>query len=93
MAAIDPQPRVQLVGLLFKTAMPMLARATAGGAPPRPQEKEALLARIEEGAWSLGPEIFDGWDLPDWEEDVLELAPVRALLDAAVSSVVSARQA
>lgn len=93
MADFDPQPRVQLIGLLFKTAMPMLARALGPGAPPRPQEKEALLARLEEGAWSLGPEVYDGWDLPDWEDDVLELAPVRALLDAAVAAAASARPA
>ena len=90
---LDPQPRIRLAALLFRTAMPQLAKAlaAAGQGPPRPEEKERLFARLEEAAWAFGPEVYDGSDDAAWEEKVLALHPVRARLAAEVEDVARAR--
>ena len=89
----DVQARVRLAALLFKTAMPQLAKAlaAAGEPPPRPGEKERLFARIEESAWTFPVEVYDGSEDAGWEERVLALHPVRARLAALVEDVVKAR--
>jgi hypothetical protein len=89
----DPQARIRLAALLFRTAMPQLAKAlaAAGHAPPRAEEKGRLFGRLEEAAWSFGPEVDEGSEEDGWEEAVLARHPVRARLAAAVEDVVKAR--
>lgn len=89
----DPQARIRLAALLFRAAMPQLAKAlaAAGQAPPRPEEKERLFARLEEAAWSFGPEVDEERDEDAWEEIVLARPEVRDALAAAVADVAKAR--
>ena len=86
-------PRMQLPALLFKAAMPRLAKAlaAAGQPPPRAEEKERLFARLEEACQDLPDEVFQGWEDPAWEERAPTLPPVRALLETAVADLVAAR--
>ena len=89
----DPQPRVRLAALLFKAAMPRLAKAlaAAGRGAPRPEEKERLFARLEEAAWGFAPEVYAGSGGDDWEEAVLARPDVQARLAAEVEAVARAR--
>lgn len=89
-------PRVLAAPILFRAAMPLFSKAlsAAGKPPPQAAEKEQLFARLEEGAFELPDEAFAGWeDGEEWEERFPTLAPVRALLDAAVAERLEARTA
>lgn len=93
---MNVQGRVRLAMLLFRSAMPRLAGAfaDAGEAPPRPAEKERLLARLEEAAWDLDESILEGSEEDDaWEERALADPRVEALVAGEVAVVVAARKA
>lgn len=94
---MDPaevQARIRLSALLFRTAMPAFAKALAAAAqpPPRPEEKETLLARLERGAWELPTALLFDADAAGWEDKTLQSPAVRALLADAVDERVRARR-
>lgn len=92
--AEEVQARIRLSALLFRAAMPRLAKAlaAAGEAPPRPEEKEALLARLETAAWTLGPEVLRGPDDAGWEERAVADPSVEAALAGAIGEIAGQRR-
>lgn len=94
MDAGEVQARIRLSALLFRAAMPRFAQAlaAAGHAPPRADEKELLLARLERGAWELPSALLFDAEADAWEEKVALSPAVRALLADAVDERVRARR-
>lgn len=86
----EVQARVRLSALLFRSAMPRLAKALP--TPPRPEEKERLYAGVERAAWEMDERLLDGSEDDDaWDEKVLADPAVRARVAALVADVAKAR--